>query len=84
MKLDLTVIHAAIDRLDCSLTAFGCLMMDLDDDPGRDDASTVKALHWLYDVLRDEAHNIRGFVEMLGGVAVASTTEGADALPPPA
>jgi hypothetical protein len=40
-------------------------MMELDDDPKRDDHSEVAAIRWLYAVLREEAHNVRGYMELL-------------------
>jgi hypothetical protein len=62
---DLTLLYGAIDKLDCAITAYACIMMDLDDDPERSDDREVAAIKWLYAVLRDEAHNVRGFVELL-------------------
>jgi hypothetical protein len=57
-----------VNRLDCALTALGCVMMDLGDDPEQNDASEVQAVRWLYAVLRDEAHNIRQCVALAQGV----------------
>jgi hypothetical protein len=62
---DLTLIYGAIDRVDCAITALGGLMMDLDDSPEREERSEVAAIRWLYGVLRDEAHNVRGYMELL-------------------
>ena len=64
-----TLILSGVNRLDCALTALGCVMMDLGDDPEQEDASEVQAVRWLYDVLRDEAHNIRTLVAMAQGQA---------------
>ena len=38
------------------------VMMELDDDPERDDKREVDTIKWLYEVLRDEAHNVRGYL----------------------
>jgi hypothetical protein len=62
---DLTLIYGAVDRVDCAITALGAVMMDLDDDPEREDRTEVAAIRWLYGVLRDEAHNVRGYMELL-------------------
>ena len=62
---DLTLLLGAIDKLDCAITAYGCVMMELDDDPERDDGREVAAIKWLYSMLRDEAHNVRGYLELL-------------------
>jgi hypothetical protein len=64
-KPDLSIVFGAIDRLDCGLTALGCVMKDLDDDPGNDDHSEVATIFWLYGVLRDETNNVRGLVKLL-------------------
>jgi hypothetical protein len=40
-------------------------MMELDGNPQRQDNREVATIKWLYEVLRDEAHNVRGFVELL-------------------
>jgi hypothetical protein len=53
------LILSGVNRLDCAITAFGSVMMELDDDPERGDASEVQAIRWLYEMLRNEAHNIR-------------------------
>ena len=31
----------------------------------RDDKREVDTIKWLYEVLRDEAHNVRGYLELL-------------------
>ena len=62
---DLTLLYGAVDRVDCAITALGSVMMELDDDPKRDDHSEVAAIRWLYAVLREEAHNVRGYMELL-------------------
>jgi hypothetical protein len=59
-----TLILSGVNRLDCALTTLGCIMMDLDDDPESGNASGVEAIRWLYEVLREEAHNIRHCVAM--------------------
>ena len=63
------LILMGVDRLDCAITTFGCVMMDLDDG----DESTVGAIKWLYGALREEALNIRNSVAIAqdanGGVA---------------
>jgi hypothetical protein len=63
--MDLTLIFGAPDKLDCAVNAYGCVMMELDDNPQRQDNREVATIKWLYEVLRDEAHNVRGFVELL-------------------
>jgi hypothetical protein len=62
---DLTLIYGAIDRVDCAITALGALMMDLDDDPEREDRSEIASIRWLYGVLREEAHNVRSYMQLL-------------------
>ena len=62
---DLTLIYGAIDRVDCAITALGCLMMELDDGPEENDRSEVAAIRWLYGVMREEAQNVRGYVQLL-------------------
>jgi hypothetical protein len=46
---------------------FGCVKMDRDDDPNRDDPSEFAALHWLNDIPRDEARNVRNCVAVVSG-----------------
>jgi hypothetical protein len=33
----ITSVYGALDKLDCAINAYGCVMMELDDDPERDD-----------------------------------------------
>ena len=40
-------------------------MMELNDDPERDDKREFDTINWLYEVLRDEAHNVRGYLKLL-------------------
>jgi hypothetical protein len=61
----ITSVYGALDKLDCAINAYGCVMMELDDDPERDDKREVDTIKWLYEVLRDEAHNVRGYLELL-------------------
>lgn len=58
------LILSGVNRLDCALTAFGCVMMDLDDDQESEDSREVATIRWLYDVLREEADNIRACVRI--------------------
>ena len=58
----ITSVYGALDKLDCAINAYGCVMMELDDDPERDDKREVDTIKWLYEVLRDEAHNVRGYL----------------------
>jgi hypothetical protein len=51
--------------MDCAINAYGCVMMELDDNPQRQDSREIATIKWLYKILRDEAHNVRGFVELL-------------------
>jgi hypothetical protein len=62
---DLTYLYGAIDRVDCAITALGSVMMELDDDPKREDHMEVETIRWLYGVLREEAHNVRCYMELL-------------------
>jgi hypothetical protein len=41
------------------------VISDLTDDPDNEDFLEVATLGWLYDVLREEAHNLRQSVEAL-------------------
>jgi hypothetical protein len=52
---DLTLIYGALDKLDCAIMAYGCVMTELDDDPERKDSREVATIKWLYEVLSDEA-----------------------------
>jgi hypothetical protein len=61
---DLTLIFGAIDRMDCAINAYGCVMMELDDNHQRQDGREICTIKWLYEILRNEAHNVRGFVEL--------------------
>ena len=56
---------STLDKLDCAINAYGCVMMELNDDPERDDKREVDTIKWLYEVLRDEAHNVRGYLKLL-------------------
>ncbi|HTI82078.1 MAG TPA: hypothetical protein VL614_16630 [Acetobacteraceae bacterium] len=76
---DLTLLYGAIDKLDCAITAYACIMIELDDDPERHDDREVAAIKWLYEVLRDEDHNVRGFVKL-----VDEARNAGDSAPPPA
>lgn len=62
---DLTLLFGAIKRLDCAITAFGCVMMELDDDPERRDAMEIAAIKWFFEAFREEADNIRGHTKIL-------------------
>ena len=56
------LILSGVGRLDNAITALGCVMMDLDYDPENGDATTAEAIRWLYEMLRNEAKNIRDCV----------------------
>jgi hypothetical protein len=58
------LILSGVNRLDSAITALGCVMRDLDDGPESDTASEVEAIRWLYEMLRDEASNIRDCVRI--------------------
>jgi hypothetical protein len=67
------LILSGVNRLDCALTALGCVMKDLKDDPEKGDAGEVQAIRWLYEILWEEALNIRKCVAMAqGGEGAAS------------
>ena len=55
----------AIDRLDGAITAFGCVMGELSNDPERDDFMEVAAIKWFFEVFRQEADDIRDHVKLL-------------------
>jgi hypothetical protein len=61
------LILSGVNRLDCVITAFGCVMMELDYEPDNNDANEVQAIRWLYEALRSEAANIRDLVGMAQG-----------------
>jgi hypothetical protein len=61
------LVLSGVNRLDCALTALGCVMKDLSDDPEKGDASEVQAIRWLYEILWEEALNIRKCVAMAQG-----------------
>jgi hypothetical protein len=61
------LILSGVSRLDCVITLFGSVMMELDYDPDNSDASEVQAIRWLYEALRSEAANIRDLVGMAQG-----------------
>jgi hypothetical protein len=63
-----TVSSGAINRLDCAITAFGCVMMELDDDAERKDATEIAAIKWFSEAFREEAENIRGHTKLLNEV----------------
>jgi hypothetical protein len=51
------LLHAAADRLDCAITALGCVAKELQD--GGDASSEAAAVAYLYGVLREETLNLR-------------------------
>lgn len=57
-------VLSGVNRLDAAITALGCVMTNLHDDPARDDHAEVCAIRWLYEMLRDEADNIRKAVKL--------------------
>jgi hypothetical protein len=61
------LILSGVNRLDGALTALGCVLLDLNDDPEDDNASGIAALRWLFEMLEDEARNIRDCVAMAQG-----------------
>jgi hypothetical protein len=61
------LLLSGVNRLDCVITLFGSVMMELDDSPDNEDASEVQAIRWLYEALRSEAANIRDIVGMAQG-----------------
>ena len=65
MSADLTLLFGAIDKLDCAINAYGCVMMELDDNPERQESREVATIKWLYEILREEADNIRGHTKIL-------------------
>jgi hypothetical protein len=54
-----------VNRLDCTITTFGCITADLDDGDESDNPDEVAALRWLYEMFREEAKNIRDCVAMV-------------------
>jgi hypothetical protein len=61
------LILSGVTRLDCAITTLGCIMMDMDDDPESENVSETAAIRWLYEMLRDEAQNIRDCVGSASG-----------------
>ena len=48
--------------------------MELDTNPGRDDASVVQEVRWLYEMLRSEAHNILTYVAEAQGETTSASS----------
>jgi hypothetical protein len=57
------MLHYAVGRIDCAITALGCVAQELVE--GGDDTSEAASVAYLYEVLRDEAKNLRACVDAL-------------------